>query len=365
VLISFNCSDEHPPNQIQLENKQSDLTTRTHESGGSEITIINNRIAFDDKEHFNSVNWHLLGLTSPQSTTFEDYLTPSEILDDWESDIEYTSYRREYIESTGSNSKDFDIDNLSIPEPVLATLVNPQKIVQVGPWIFKLETNSRQVFALNTENIHLLPVLEDNNEFEDYPQIRVFSFEDDVFESLENEGEEQFNWPCLQRYASNNHDPTDEDPYCKNEDTEYKFEFEVRYSRWGIIENLFGRLKHRDDQPWRGGTGDMTFYDLAFTGSYTPRCEDTVGFNRDFTTLCTNTNDISLPFLGGRNAMYPIYSESKALSAYFLGGEVRFYNRCTNFPVIAGITVIDGPGSGVCTASWRVIESNYVEISDN
>ena len=197
----------------------------------------------------------------------------------------------------------------------------------------------------------------------DYPEIRTFSFYEDVFDSIENDGEEASAGICLQRYARKDVNDIEGDPYCENESEDVEYRYKLKYSRFGIYESLFFEFKHRDNQPWKRGTSDLTFYDIEYNEHYTPRCEDKVIFERKFSNLCTGSF-YSLPYVGD-DIRFIVYNDSKALKEYLLWASVRFYNRCPSFQNIGGTWPIEShPEEGVCTQDWRVIETTFISIAD-
>lgn len=302
-------------------------------TGSVEIEIIDNRIVFANEDDFNALNTYLWNkITESYSlSTFENPITENDILNEWESEIGFHSYRHDYIENS-TDPQFFNNHDLPLPDPVFSTIINQKKIIQVSNWIFKIDPINKQVHTLHMQNINLLPELETLDDFNDIGDILTSSFHDSVFELLaENEGEQAF-WWCTNGnpYAK---EDTDKDrvDYCdENDPRDYSWFVRARYDRLGLRRNLFFEFEHRDDEPWNNN-GDHTAVGWQTWGNYTPRCEDPVTFDFDFinNNNCGRfDNETQLRWLL-RNATVPLYSNSRALAVYELNVRAKLWSGCS------------------------------------
>jgi len=329
-LVSFNCSDESFSETHKDYIEQEAISIRSSSAGPIEISIENGRIVIDNEDEYNILLSHIEQLLRQRGSTEQNPITRNDVLNNWESEIDFTSYRSDFIRKNSTNPSTFDIDELPIPDEILSTILNPNRIFQVSPWIFKLEPSSEKVFVLNIDDENLLPLLVENNEFSNYPEIQEYSYDDDVFEILSNEGEVHGWFGCGENNAPGKIDP-EGNSHCNLPDPYGDLEWEliVKYDRFGIKEHLFVRFKHKDSNIWNNSDG--TWYDLDYHGNYKPRCRDLVEFDEPYSTKFCGAGFTHLPHFG-RDDKHTIYNQSRKLSAYFLQATVKFQDYCGTAP---------------------------------
>lgn len=120
------------------------------------------------------------------SEDFENFLhiLSTHNLDEWETSISFQSYRStkqldKRIAEFDFNSTDFVFDDLE-----LASILNAEGVVQISPYLIKLDPVNQKVFVLDIQEV---------NEYENLfsathatNTIQEFSFDDDVWYLLEN-----------------------------------------------------------------------------------------------------------------------------------------------------------------------------------
>ena len=324
ILVLYNCSDETLIDTVVIEESQAEIEDRTLYSPS--FSVLNGRVVFDNEGDYNATLDYLGSILTADALDQQSTRSENDVLDEWESDLAFTSYRKDFIQNYPPSPTGFDNDDLPIPDVILTTLLKTDKIFQVTPWIFKLEPNLRQVFVLNIADINLMQVLIDNNEFNDYQEIQTFSFDDEVFALLptDNQEEQAFRWGCNERGAPGQ-DADSGDEYCEIHDENWWYSYKIKYDRFGIKESLWVRFKHKNDKnPFHD-----TSFDMQYSGNYKPRCRTKKNFSKSFSGFCGNAgfSMVSVPYRG-YNRKFRLYNASRALSAYYLQSSARFTSRC-------------------------------------
>lgn len=120
------------------------------------------------------------------SDDFEDFLhiLSTHNLDEWEQSIAFKSYRSatnlaEEIASHDYSSTDFVFDDLE-----LASILNTDGVVQINPYLIKLDPKQQKVYVLDIQEVNEYENLYAANQATN--TIQEFSFADDVWYLLEN-----------------------------------------------------------------------------------------------------------------------------------------------------------------------------------
>ncbi len=225
------------------------------------------RIIFKDEGAYNSVaDSFLNGLED--ASLLDSEISPDEYLDNWENEIGFFSFRRSYL--TNPNPAGFgDFQDYPIDDVFLMTTLNPNGLVQVGNWIFRMIPETEEVKALHRDNIHLLPHLI-NPGNDSYPEILNFTYQDEVFEEIEVYGEEN-KWPCLDPSAAGDSYQTKSE-VCPSEGNSFFVKVNLKYNRFGIREKLVLEVKAKH----RTSAGDFVGY-----GNWKVRCRDKHSYTKN------------------------------------------------------------------------------------
>jgi hypothetical protein len=242
IVTIFACAKE-TTTTAETTNTQTETTevASRQESVTIEQPVNNNgMLIFRNEEHFTQV------MTNLERTNN----------DEWENSLGFTSIRR----ANPAIYQGGDLADMPIQDKYLPTVLNNHYMVQVGNWIFKLQTSNRTVYALfhtKTDKIDLLRA----NEVAEDSEIRTFSFDDEVFETLakiEARGVIGANSrnSCA---SSNSNNPMNRDSWtvmCTSPqnaslfESQEKFQAVLKYDGWGIYKCLYIRWchKHRADK---------------------------------------------------------------------------------------------------------------------
>jgi hypothetical protein len=282
-------------------------------------------------------------------------LSSSDILNTWEEEIGFVSLRRDFINSNYPNSSEVEESQLPLPDEILTSILNPNNLIQIKPWIIKLDPVTESVFVLHVDNMSFLSVLIEQNEFNDYEEIRTYTFEDEVFEMLEYEGEVHAIFCRDDKLDSNKADYGPEE-YCATEDREYTIELTVKYDLFGIKKSLWTELKHRDDQA-RNQADDYVRYDLYYKGKYQPRCQDEQSFLYEFNVVNGEVWDCPLDYSAmerrHRTKKIRLYNASRGLKAYNVESQGKVRSAC------------EEDDNWICVPTPSVEKTLLVSLSDS
>lgn len=267
-------------------------------------SMIDGRLKFDNEDDFN---------------LFINYLEEDDIVG-WESSIDFHSLYSTLLEDEKYT--------------VYATL-NRNGIVQVGHYIFKLIPASRKVLVLSDAAIDHLYELEgatDGNSL-----IQAFSFDDEVFGKLEEQGgvipsgatEEKS--ICRDRYANENSKTLsisyiEPGYYFRSDDaTMHLIEFRgtLEYKKIGIAVQLICKYSNTNktiESSRRAFESASlktknTLFHLVY--KYTPRCRNTV------------SNEVDIIISDKKNGSYNVYSNTRDCKNYSLSSIFSFQSYYT------------------------------------
>ncbi len=120
------------------------------------------------------------------SDDFEDFLhiLSTHNLDDWEQSISYQSYRTSKHLEELVRQRDYESNTFIFDDLELASLLNTDGVVQINPYLIKLDPVQQKVFVLDIQEVNDYPFL--FNATQATNTIQEFSFDDDVWYLLEN-----------------------------------------------------------------------------------------------------------------------------------------------------------------------------------
>jgi len=261
-----------------------------------------------------------------------EYLSDYDKLDTWENEVGFKSLRKDFINSNYPPNFEPDESELPVPDAILSSLLNPNKIIQITPWIFKFFPDSKSIYALHIDNWNLLPVLNSEGNFNDYPEINIFTYEDEIFSILEDfNGEGNALFGCEEKGVDKDDITTGKLEYCTKDGDPFTYEFTIKNEKFGIQKSLWTEIKHRDDNAWNQ-ENDITRYDLYYEGHYKPKCRDLKEFlyswnvfNGDIITCPLNYPAMERK---GRTKKINLYKASRALSAFYVDSGAKIRSGC-------------------------------------
>ncbi len=254
---------------------------------------------------------------------FEDYIKYLDGIDvdQWEADNQFVSYRTNYL----SGLSESEIENLTempIDDASLATVLNTNGIVQVTPWIFKLNPSNRIVYALHTNYISDIAQL--NSAIPVGEHIREFSFDDEVFEMIEELPMGKNNAQCATRIH------TGTGPlfngkfinYCNN----FKYSVYLRYDNWGIIKKIYSEFKHR--HIGSGGNIDYTNFAVDWDYNWTQKNGNSETSNNAVVFVQNGQQQIPVYSFLDKNWCKTFYHGTKCLQNFKTNVKVYFIDAC-------------------------------------
>lgn len=250
--------------------------------------------------------------------------------------LSYTSYQETVT-----------IDSLnSIEDQLLSAVLNSNRVVQIGNYIYRINKSTEKVFALHKSqyNVSFQDLIAENI---GNKNVLEFSTEDNVFELLgeykneESDGEKALSKNCQSSQQNNNGgwyqyaDFTDvNNIYGKGKNKRYKFSvwLRVRYDNWGIYRKLFTEFKHKE--AW-GGIWDETYASIAFQVHYIAKNGHT-GVVTHYPTFAFASNPnytatANYEFMT-KNKEVVHYRQTKCLKSYALRSWVWYRDRATLKP---------------------------------
>ncbi len=260
-----------PSKKVGQSNKLDEAPKPIHYS------LIDGRLAFESEEDFN---------------TIVTYIEEEEIID-WQNSIGFHSLYTENATETEA-----------LGDNQVAAVLNNKGIIQVQNYIFKLIPTTRTVLVMSKDNIASLPILEAASEGSSI--IQSFSFDDEVFSILEEQGGVSPENPddaaksiCRDRRANEKDDPYSF-PYFYGRDN-YVYRMNVEYKKIGISVKLYSHYENYWPTSPSGGnilgqnlsyflrTAESTF-DIEYF--YTPRCRPSVNGTLHFTVTNKKKYDV-------------------------------------------------------------------------
>lgn len=197
------------PNFYQLSIEGSSPFTHPTAPIGSSINyqISDNRIVLNDSEDFDIFFWSVLE---------KDY--------------------SQWVNETNFNSMWSALENSDVQEQFdIQKILNQDGIIEVKPWIFKLDFRQEKVFVLPSNHKRALETLQASSPT--HPSLQVFNFEDDVWTLLENPSSSK-GLRCKEERAKNKYVSTSaQSCTC----TLYNWQtttIAVKYNRFGIWETV-------------------------------------------------------------------------------------------------------------------------------
>lgn len=260
-------------------------------------------------------------LVFSSESKFEEYVLQldEESLNEWENSLEFYSLRSSII----AQNDGIDEEDIRFPTESMrfCSVLNQYNIVQVGEWIFKLNFDKREVWAISEVNKELITNLKKGELVSD--KILVFSFEDDVFDLLDND-EKQLKWGCDEEcaYSTQEKQPGANDYwYCDEDGDEFGAQIKNDLDNLGIWKHLYTRFEHRK-KGCCNASDEYVLFDVGFSYSWKKKCrnETDAGTEQAEFTIWGNLSEPSM----GRTYRKDHYEGTRCLSEYSLISEVWF-----------------------------------------
>ncbi len=281
---------------ILAPNVQNAPTANSTNARAEEPVLTDGRWVFNSEKHF------------------EDYVNDLDKLDKdaWEAEKEFVSYRTTYLSGLSESERE-DLQEMPINDASLATLLNENAIVQVSPWIFKLNPTNRTVYALHTNYIADIEQL--NSETPQGTHIREFSFDDEVFDMVAEltAGKNEAQCAGQQQDGTGINTNGAWESYC----TGYKICAKVRYDNFGIMKNLYTEFKHRSTT---AGGYDATGFIPSWSYVYVKKNGGSGSDNNLLTTTASYNKNYDCNF----------YHGTKCLTTFYALVSYTYTNKCTN-----------------------------------
>lgn len=257
-------------------------------------------------------------------STFENYVLQLDVenLDEWEKSINFYSLRsliNDSNEGISEESQDFTV--FPTESMRFCSILNKHGIVQVGDWIFKLNFDNREVWAISEQDKFLVENLMNNNYSKE--KMLKFSFEDDIFDMLDNESAE-LKRRCKESCAFSTQDvvPNSDDYwYCETNGDEYGAELKSDLDNFGIWKHLYTKFKHRKKGALNA-SDEYVLFDVYFDYYWKKRCKKETDSGTEYIQVDLWGN-LSQPS-SGRTYRKDHYEGTRCLSKYSLESSVTF-----------------------------------------
>ena len=263
-----------------------DDAAKTHSPQASEfnVSIIKNRMAFKTVEDYERV------VDNPKTELKNEFIKTINTL------TNFNSYSKQ-LPSSGDRSTR---DARSIKDEYFASILNPDLVVQIGGYIFKVNPASEKVYALPVDDEAQYKDLISENTAN--TKIRVFSTNDDVLDLIRNHGTETRSLFCNQSGIGNK----SAGAYINGSNL-----VTADYTKYGIYFSLVAKIGSIGSWP--------SLYVFDFTG----------GKNKGYVhyhVRCGSTSDYSTATQGswtGTYQKYASYQGSKNLNELYFGFRVK------------------------------------------
>lgn len=220
--------------------------------------------------------------------------------------------------------------NSCIEDDFLASMLNPDGIIQIGKWIFRLDICAEKVYALAEKDKNLLGELK--KKMPTHKAVLIFSTDDEVLDLLGTtkpgakvaiclndrraEGATDETFPNRQRFVISS-------PTISTSPVEYFADAKVVYQKAGIYFSLLAELKYmrrlQDDSNWFWNQ-EYTSMSLLTTYRYKRRCSD-------------EYSDSGYNSVGYDNKINQrVYESSIGLAKYSLSGDFTYVVNHTSPP---------------------------------
>ncbi|TAK44505.1 MAG: hypothetical protein EPO28_04835 [Saprospiraceae bacterium] len=195
---------------------------------------------------------------------------------DWNNSINFNSFWEQF-NTLHTQAEMDEMDELPImDDEALLAVLNPNGIVQVNPWIFKLNGANRIVYVLPVSKINKINIL--NNEVPVDPDILTFSFDDDVFYILETGENPQLGCQGENCAARGEQGEDSFHEYCSRDigdkTVKYERKGKVKYDSGGIWKVFKMKFKHNCKS---GGGSDKTTFGFVYEYFYRKKCSGETG----------------------------------------------------------------------------------------
>ncbi len=305
VLSIFSCKKGNLDSIIT----STDVTVEKTVTQLLEPPLIHGRLVFSSESHFDDYLQYLGDIYNAQG---------EEGLNSWEVSKGFTSMRSNFYANTPDSIVE-SLEDLPINDLVLFSLLNTGGIIEVNPWIFKLNTESRLIYVLPSS---YAGAANDLFNTPSSPDIVQLSFDDEVFEILSSSSDDSKNRESCRPCTRADGDSEGWEDYCDlTIGTRYTFRYKARhkYENFGITKTLFSELCHRKR---RGGSlyNHFVNHDIYFRYRWlSKRCEW-----GELTKLWSNPNWDGI----ARDRTWYHYRGTSCLKAFELETSFEISNLC-------------------------------------
>lgn len=261
-----------------------------------EVYLQNGRLVFNNELEFETGMHDLKGLDVMQ----------------WNTDIGFFSMWKPF--NTEHTTEEIEeMDDLPFDDEALMAVLNPCGIVQINPWIFKLNANTRVVHVLPVSKASKAGLLCQDAPVD--PDIVAYSFDDGVFDLLENSG--SF---CPEDCAGSSQDGDGMSQYCSRVINGKTVKFErkgkVKYDRAGIWKVFKIKFKHNCTSGCGAQLHDNTTFAFVYEAAWKKKCE---GQGNSIQAASNIVNELT------GTLFWNTYFDNKAVKEFYSG------TRCLSF----------------------------------
>ena len=304
-LILFGCHKEEyldaspvnttePSNQASTPENNGDGVVSTRSLGLTvDVALQNGRLIFDSEEEFER------GMNDLEDLNVTD----------WNDSIGFFSLWKQF-NTVHTPEEIEEMDSLPIDDEALMAVLNPCGIVQINPWIFKLNSESRRVYVLPAAQNQKISLLCSGAPSD--PDILDYSFDDDVFGILENGGVVNPESPCQDDCAGKVSKKND-GRYCERQiglsTVKYERKGKVKYGNWGVWRALKMKFKHKCASSWCPN-GDNTKFAFVYEAFWKKKCKGQA-------SAIQTADQIINPFTGQLH--FNTYFDNKAVKKFYAG----------------------------------------------
>ncbi len=305
VSVFFACNK----GSIEERNNHTDNSTVSDRTIPTYGALTNGRFVFDSL------------------TQFEEYVLSlqGQNLDNLEATLGFQSFRKY---SNGSAAAPL------IDDAYFASVVNKDGILQIGTDAFKMCPADRRVLVHRNANETKVLQLKNTTIAGGIPTgILVFTFEDDIFDLLDNPSGVG-KWWCGDWCAGNDKEVDKLGNYCDaSSGTNFKYKLKLKHLTLGLWHSLKIKFKHRctdncDDGTVSSGNANATDFDLQWTANWKKRCRDSGSSQRSF-VVCPLPGQCGGNWPeGAADFEHVFYNGVRCLSSFSLTGQARLASKC-------------------------------------
>jgi hypothetical protein len=278
-----------------------------------QVAVVNDHLKFNDLSYYEKVvedqDLNLKEQLNEQISGTQNFISLRRFYED-------KNARQQYLSKSG---RQYAKEN-PVEDDFLASILNPDGVVQIGEWIFKVNLEKEVVLALNQKHAALYQDLVEENI--DREQIYVYNTHDDVL-TLIKEGiygtvnkNAKMDWWWCDNYAVRKKDHYDDDVYTTTYNPSsgttktriYRAHAKHVYQKAGIYFSLVTKLKYM-----KFDEGQL-FWDQSYTNIF-------LQYSYSWKKRCGSSSDSGSAYVGVSNERKLVrrhYSSVNALTSYSL-----------------------------------------------